>query len=229
MSKNELAALSSFPVSAALVALREQQPETMYLERIQLCGSCKYVKKGKIGPGRYGVPQAEGEILDLGESIDVVPFAVIDKALDTKADPTPLSVFDPNDPVFIDIKERSKTKNSGCMWGVAILLFERNTGKFYEWFCGNKSSRISANHVALYLPVSESQAKEFKLEAQNPQPMTLSAKFVEGEFSYHVPVVSKCSTPFTNLPDTAAAVKESTKFLNPKTNDTELAEGSRSR
>jgi len=35
-------------------------------------------------------------------------------------------------------------------------------------------------------------------------------------YSWHVPVVVKCSTPFTNLPSMAAIVREIEKFVNVK-------------
>ena len=227
---NELATLTSLPVSAAPVNLAKYGGETEFLQRIQLVTKGKYVDKGKISPGHYGVPGQDDDILDLGSDIDVLAFAVRNKALDTTEDP-PLSVYDDSDPVYQDIEDRAGQKDSGCMFGPSFLLFERNTGKFFEFFCGNKSGRMEAGKFGPYLPVSEAQAEEFGVEPQGPQPFTLRAKYIERpRYSWHAPQVAECSTPFTNLPPIEQIVAEINKFLNPKTADAEIVgDGERSR
>ena len=223
--QNALATLTTLPVSAPKTDLTKYGGEVEFLQRIQLITKGKYVDKGLIKPGHYGVPTGDEEVIDLGEAIDILPFAVRDKALDTTEDP-PLSVFDADDPVFEDIADRAGEKDSGCMFGPSFLVFERNTGKFYEFFCGNKSARMEAGNFAAYLPVSEEQAGQFEgLTAQPPQPLTLRAKYIERpRYSWHAPQVTKCSTPFTNLPDMGKIVDEINKFLNPKESDVEKAE-----
>ena len=226
---NELASLTSLPVSAALTSLRENKNTTEFLRRVQLVTKGKYVDKGKIAPGHYGVPGSEDEIQDLGESIDVLAFAVRDKALDTTEDP-PLAVYDANDAVYQDIEERAGQKDSGCMFGPSFLLFERNTGQFFEFFCGNKSARMEAGKFSPFLPVSEAQAEQFGVEAQGPQPLTLRAKYIERpRYSWHAPQVTKCSTPFNNLPEIEVIVTEINKFLNPKVDGAEIVEEADSR
>lgn len=220
----DLAKMTSLPVSAAATSLAQYSGESEFLERIQLVTKGKFVDKGKIKPGHYGVPAGEDEIVDLGDAVDILPLAVRDKALDTTEDP-PLAVFDPGDPVYVEIVERAGEKDSGCMYGPSFLVFERNTGKFYEFFCGNKSGRMEAGKFAPFLPVSEEQAKEYKIKAQGPQPLTLRAKYIERpRYSWHAPKVTKCSTPFTNLPPVEQVVAEINKFLNPKKADVEQAE-----
>jgi len=190
----------------------------------------KYVDKQKIAPGHYGVPQDEDEIQDLGASIDVIPFAVRDKALDTTEDP-PVCVYDATDEVFEDIVERSGEKDSGCMWGPSFLIYERNTGRFYEFFLGSKSARREAGKFGPFLPVSEQQAKAFNMKAQPPKAMTLRSKYIErGKYAWHIPVISQCSTPFDNLPSIELINSEIEKFLNPKEGNVEMAgEGGRDR
>lgn len=230
MSNTALATLTSLPVSSPKTDLTKYGGEMEFLPRIQLVTKGKYVDKGKISPGHYGVPEGEDDITDLGESIDVLPLAVRDKALDTTEDP-PLAVFDADDAVFQDIAKRAGEKDSGCMFGPSFLVFERNTGKFYEFFCGNKSARMEAGKFSSYLPVSDEQAAAFNIKAQPPQPLTLCAKYIERpRYSWHAPKVTKCSTPFTNLPPIERIVDEITKFLNPKASDVEKAEeGGRAR
>jgi hypothetical protein len=191
---NELATLTSLPVSAAATSLAKNANVTEYLQRVQLVTKGKYVDKGKIAPGHYGVPGAEDEIQDLGESIDVLAFAVRDKALDTTEDP-PLAVYDAEDAVYQDIEERAGQK------------------KFSP-----------------FLPISEAQAEQFGVEAQGPQPLTLRAKYIERpRYSWHAPQVTKCSTPFNNLPEIEVIVAEINKFLNPKVDGAEIVEEGDSR
>ncbi len=222
MSDNALATLTTLPVSAPKTDLAKYGGTTEFLERVQLVTKGKYVDKGKIAPGHYGVPGQDDDILDLGESIDVLVFAARDKALDTTEDP-PLAVYDEDDEVFQDIKERAGQKDSGCMFGPSFLLFERNTGKFYEFFCGNTSGRKESGKFKSFLPVSEKEAEELGIEAKGPAPMTLRAKYIERpRYSWHAPQVSKCSTPFNNLPPIENIADEMAKFLNPKTADVEV-------
>ena len=203
--------------------------ETTFLPRVQLVTKGKYVDKGLISPGHYGVPLGEDEIEDLGAAIDVLPLAVRDKALDTTHDP-PLAVFDTSDPVYQDIEERAGQKDSGCMFGPSFLFLERNTGKFYEFFCGNKSGRMEAGNIGQYLPVSEAQAEKFDVEPHGPLPCTLRAKYIERpRYSWHAPKVGKCSTPITNLPPVERIVEEINKFINPKSDGPELADEDESR
>lgn len=227
---NALATLTSLPVSAPKTDLSKYGGEMEFLPRIQLAsGNDKYSKRGKIPPGHYGVPEGDDDIIDLGESIDVLPFAVRDKALDTTESP-PIAVFDADDPVFKDIAERGLEKDSGCMFGPSFLVFERNTGKFYEFFCGNKSARIESGKFSNYLPVNEEQAAAFNVKAQPPQPLTMRAKYIERpRQAWYAPQVTKCSTPFTNLPSIEKIVEEINKFQNPKASDVEVAEGGRDR
>lgn len=211
-------------MSAPKTNLASYGGEMEFLPRIQLVTKGKYVDKGKITPGHYGVPEGDDDITDLGESIDILPLAVRDKALDTTEDP-PLAVFDAEDEVFQDIVDRAGEKDSGCMFGPSFLVFERNTGKFYEFFCGNKSARMEAGKFSSYLPVSEEQAAQFGIKAQPPQPLTLRAKYIERpRYSWHAPQVTKCSTPFSNLPPIEKIVEEINKFLNPKAAEVEKAE-----
>lgn len=225
-----LASLTSLPVSAAQTKLVKFGADTEWLKRLQLVTKGRYVDLQLITPGHYGVPKGEDEITDLGDVIDVLPLAVRDKALDTTESP-PIAVYDPESDVFQDIEKRAGEKDSGCMFGPSFLLFERNSGAFYEFFCGNASARKVSGHFVPFLPVSEEAAEEFNCEAQGPQPMTMASKLVQrGKWTWHVPEVSKCSTPFNNLPAIERVVEEINKFNNPKEADTELVkEGERRR
>ena len=138
---NALAATGLTNLPSVDVDFNDYGSDIDFLPRIQLVTKGKYVDLGKIKPGHYGVPQGEDEILDLGESIDILPLAVRNKALDTNSDP-PVAVYDTNDPLYTEIRERAGEKDSGCMYGPSFLVYERDTGEFYELFLGDRKSVV---------------------------------------------------------------------------------------
>lgn len=222
------ASLTNLP-STKVVDLSKYGTETNFLPRLQLVTKGKYVDKSLIAPGHYGVPSGDDEIADLGATIDILPLAVRSKALDTTSDP-PLAVFDEEDDVYKEIVDRAGGKDSGCMFGPSFLVFERNTGQFYEFFCGNKSARMEAANFKKYLPVNEEKATQFGLDAHGPIPCTLRAKYIERKkYSWHAPLVGKCSTPINNLPALEVVIEQINKFENPDTNGPELADEENSR
>jgi len=222
------ASLTNLP-STKVVDLSKYSSETSFLPRLQLVTKGKYVDKSLIAPGHYGVPSGDDNIVDLGAEIDVLILSVRSKALDTNADP-PLAVFDEADEVYQEIVDRAGGKDSGCMHGPSFLVFERNTGSFYEYFCGNKSGRTEAANIGQFLPVNEEQAKEFGVDTKGPAPCTLRAKYIERpRYSWHAPKVGKCSTPITNLPPLKTVIEQIEKFNNPKDNAPELADEEESR
>ena len=207
------------PFKVSLPAVTAEQLETLdevakgseFLPRIQLVTKGKYVDEGKIKPGHWGVPQPGGdEIEDLGEHIDVIPFAYRPKALDVSDREAIITVFVVNEPEFQRIK--NAPKNSGCMWGPSFIVLERSTGKLYEMFFGNKSGRAEAGKLKPFLPTEENGG--------NPSPASMGIRYKKTpEYGWHVPVITKCSEPFDE-----AAVKftpeqlseEIAKFLNPE-------------
>lgn len=191
-----------------------------FLQRIQLITKGKYVDKGKISPGRYGVPQTGGEeILDLGEEIDIIPLCVRPKALDMRDREAVIAVYDMESPAFQEIKELSTQSGGGCMWGPSFLVFERSTGTFYELFMGNKSTRAESGNLVKFLAVSEETAARRGVDAHGPLPCTLKVRYAtRGQHGWHVPVVTKCSEPFTNLPAIEKIREEVAKFIEVKDN-----------
>lgn len=189
----------------ALNSLDDVAKGSDFLPRIQLVTKGKYVDEGKIGPGRWGVPQPGGdEIEDLGDKIDIIPLDYRPKALDVSDRDASIAVYDTNDPEFQRIK--TAPKNSGCMWGPSFLVLERSTGKLYELFFGNKSGRNEAGKLKPFLV--------------NRMPATLGIRYKKmPEYGWHVPVITKCSEPFdpeqVNVtPDQMA--EEMKKFQNPE-------------
>ena len=78
-----------------------------------------------------------------------------------------------------------------------------------------------------FLPVNEQKAKEFGIKPQGPLPVTLRSKLIERpRRAWHAPVVTKCSTPFDNLPPIEEIHAAIQRFLNPKeTSKPEVASG----
>ncbi len=205
--------------------LKELTTGTDFLQRIQLVTKGKFVDTQKIAPGRYGVPQPGGDdILDLTEKIDILPLAVRAKALDMSDRDAIVAVYDMNLPEFDRIKAASKETNSNCMWGPSFLVVERSTGNFYEYFMGNKSARQESGKLRPFLPLSRDRAEAVGAEPHGPVPCTLQCRYVKRpDYGWHVPVVTKCSEPFTakELPDMEKIREEVAKFAASKDNGVE--------
>lgn len=204
---------------------------TEFLDRIQLYTKGQYVDRGLIKPGRYGVPKSDDQIDDLGEEIDIIPFCCRPKALDLRDRDAIVTSYEPESELFQTIKALAGEVNSSCMYGPTFLVFERNTGKFYELFCGTKSMRNEAGKIGLFLqlPPEAAEALQIKtgkpVQPHGPLPCTLRIKYVKkGNWGWHVPVAGQCSTPFTNLPPLDTISAEITRFMEAKSSTIEKVE-----
>ena len=192
-----------------------------YIGRLQLFTKGKAVNKGQVRPGHYGIPEGE-EVIDLGDTIDIVPLAKRPKALDMSDMDAIITKYDPEDAEFKRIKAESLEKDSHCMFGISFLVYERSTARFLEFFCGSKSTRSEAKHILPYCPLTQADIDRLAaagndvsdLAPHGPVPLTLKSRLVEKRsYSWHVPVVVKCSTPFTKQPSMDRIVKEINAFL----------------
>ncbi len=199
--------------------LKELTKGTDFLQRVQLITKGKYVDTSKIAPGRFGVPQPGGEeILDLGDEIDILPLVVRPKALDMRDRDAIIAVYDMKLPEFERIQAAAAETNSSCMWGPSFLIVERNTGNFYEFFMGNKSARQESGKLRCFLPVQ----KTADVEPRGPLPCTVKCRYIQRPgYGWHVPVVTKCSEPFTKLPSLDSIRDEIRKFAEVKENGIE--------
>lgn len=188
-----------------------------FLGRLQLFGKGKYVDKGLVRPGHYGIPVSADECIDLGPSVDILALARRPKAIDMSGKPV-ISIFDENDPEFAKIAAKSKIQNSQCQYGPSFLVIERSSGRLLELFLGAPTHRPEAKKIYPNLPLTEAEIKARNLDEapHGPLPMTLKSKYIEKEFSWYVPVVLDCSTPFTSVPPAATIMKEIHKFLTEK-------------
>jgi hypothetical protein len=201
-----------------------------FLGRLQLYTKGTAVNKRLIGPGEFGIPEGEDTITVLGDVIDVLPITRRPKAIDMSDKEAILTSYDANSDLFKDIAARSSGQDSGCMYGISFLVIERTTGQLLEFFCGTKSTRPEAGKIAPFLPLSQADIDRkaaaghdvSKMEPHGPLPMTMKSKLVEkGTYSWHVPVVLPCSTPFTKLPKEADIYAEAAKFVTAKGTEVE--------
>jgi hypothetical protein len=198
-----------------------------FLARLQLFTKGKAIDKGHIRPGHYGIPESADDITDLTDSIDLLVLARRPKALDMTDKEAIIVSHNNESPEFKRIAAASLEKESNCMYGPSFLVFERSTGRFLEFFCGSKSTRGEAKKIYPFLPLTAADIKARGLKDQEPHgplPMTLKSKLVEkGTYSWHVPVVVKCSTPI-KLPSTARVIAEIKKFVAPQPDGVEKVE-----
>lgn len=204
-----------------------------FLPRLQLYTKGKAVNRKLVSPGNYGIPVSEDEVTDLGDVIDILPLAKRPKAIDMSDTENIISVYDVSDPEFDRISKTAEQKESHCMFGPSFLVFERSTGQFLEFFCGSKSARQEARKLYPYCPLTQGDidaaAKRGEdvsgLVPHGPVPVTLKSRLVERkDWSWHVPVVLKCSTPFTKLPPSDVICREIAKFLVVKKEGAEVVQ-----
>lgn len=205
---------------------------TAFLGRLQLYTKGSAVNRKLIGPGEFGIPDSDEQIIGLGETVDILPLARRPKAIDLSDKEAIITVYDAQSDVFRDIAARTTGQDSGCMYGVSFLVIERKTGRLLEFFCGTKSTRPEAGKIAAFLPLSANDIERkaaagvdvSNMEPHGPIPCSMKSKLIEkGKFSWHVPVVLPCSTPFTKMPKAEAIYVEVQKFLNPSSTEVEKA------
>lgn len=187
-------------------------PEVDPLPRLQLVTKGKWVDKGRIKSGHYALIEND-ELADLGPSIVILPLARRPKVLDATTDP-PIAVYDPDSPEFKEIRERAGEKDSGCMWGVSFLVVVAT--RFCEFYCGNKGSRLIAPALAKFLPLTQADIAARNLDARprKARPVTLRSELVqEKRYSWHVPIIAKCSKWSGKLPGQIG--EEISRFVNP--------------
>lgn len=233
MTDNALVALQgidNLPVANVSVdQFDELSKSTDYLGRLQLFTKGKLVNQRKIGPGEYGIPSGE-EVEVLGDKVDLLILARRAKAIDLSDREAIVVNYDPASDTFKDIAARSGVQDSGCMYGVSFLVYERTTGRFLEFYCGTKSARPVAGKIYPFMALTqgqidalEEQGKDVsELEPHGPKPLTLTSRLIEkGSYSWHVPVVLPSSTAFEDLPAVEKIAEQITRFLAPEDNGVE--------
>jgi hypothetical protein len=195
-----------------------------FLPRIQFYAKGKSFGDGEfIPPGRYGVPQKDGSIRDLGKSIDVLPLAAKWKAMDFSDLEQIIATCDTSSTEYKRIKELSKHPDKEVRkhysWGPAFLVFERESRCLYELFCGSNTLSEPGTLLIGLCPISAAECQRVGRtadEAHGPIPATLSSYKVANKkynSEWFVSKVGNCSLPFSNLPSDAVLIEEIRKFL----------------
>lgn len=199
-----------------------------FIGRLQLYTKGKAVNRGLVRPGHYGIPEGK-DVVDLGDSINLIVLARRPKALDMSDSDAIIAVYDAKSDEFKRIQATAAQKDSHCMYGPSFLVYEESTGRFLEFFCGTKSTRAEAKRIFPFLPLTQGAIDALaergedvsNLEARGPLPLVLKSKLVEkGSYSWHVPVAQK-GDPLSKTPPADAVVREIQKFLTIKTDGVE--------
>jgi hypothetical protein len=207
-----------------------------YLKYLKLCNNDKFTKKNKIANGHWGIPGPDETITDLGDSIDVVPFARRPKAVDMRDRSAIVTSYDETSDSFKKIRALSMEKDSSCQCGISFLVYERSTGSFYELFFGNATSLREAGAVSNHMNLTQADIDRRAANSQDvkglaphgPMPMTLQTRYIEKKGnSWYGPLVTKCSTPFNKVPPMTRIIEEIERFLKPKSEGVEKAEDNR--
>ena len=90
-----------------------------YIGRLQLFTKGKAINKKLVGPGNYGIPESDEEVIDLGDTIDIIPLARRPKAIDMTDSEAIIVNYDPETEEFKRIAAQSLEKESHCMYGPA--------------------------------------------------------------------------------------------------------------
>lgn len=225
---NLFGGIATIQTAEELAALDELSQGSDYLKRIQLYSKGKHVDKKLVEAGNFGIPLSADRITQLGETVDFLFIERRAKAIDMSDLENLIVSYDSTSDEFRRIEEASTVKDSGCSYGPSYLVFERATGKFYEFFCGSKSARIESSAINAYLPVTEQMIEAGVTEEtkiRGPKPCTLRAHLIETpRFTWHVPQPEDCLTPFTKLPTSEQIDEEVTKFRNPEEPELEVVE-----
>jgi len=177
-----------------------------YIGRIQLFGSkSDACATGQIGIGHWGLV-LDDNITDLGEQTDLVIVGWRAKALDTSGEALIID-FDPKSDTFADIKGRSGTRDSGCMFGPEFLVWLPEQEVFATYYMSSKTARREAKKVVSLV----GKAATFKCH------LIETAKY-----KWHGPLAFPCSAP-VKAPAEDEVRAEWAKFVNPPKSGVEVA------
>lgn len=217
MADNEL--IVQVPQNEQLPAEYQEAWDTVvktgdFIPRIQLYGSnSNAVKREQISQGRYGFPKTADEIVDLGKEVQCIPLAWSFKAMEFQGDDPPVTSYNPKDPVFQKIKMTADEGGlTGSVYGIEFLLFLPSPPSGVD------------NFVTLFLnsPSSRREATSFRgLLGRGAMLKVRLASNKKG--TWHVPAITTCSTPFTNLPDEVTMTAKIEQFKNPPVTQQEAA------
>lgn len=170
-----------------------------FLPRLQLMtGNSDKCKNNEFPVNKFALVTGQ-KFTDIGAEVNVLVLVWRPKAIDTKSDEMIVS-HDVSHPEFIRIKEASKEKDSGAMYGQEFLVYIPSIEQFATFFMGTPTSRREApNMLALLMKSATLKPEKIKTK----------------RYTYYSPGVSICSATFA-LPDKAECLAQIKDFNNPK-------------
>ena len=202
-----LSGMESLPAPKYSEDVIDKFSSSQTFKRLQLFGSnSEVVKEQKFPMGHFGIVDGS-DIIDLGESIDVLVLSWRPKAV--RIGDAMEILYDPEDEAFKAIEAEVDVEDSGCMCGIEFLVYHPEHG-FLPYFLANKSG--------LYIV---KPLRDLRLRVA-----TIKVTYVKGKkFSWHAPKVSRCSTPININVSEEIIKKEMELFNNPDSVMKEFAEG----
>jgi len=178
---DDLAALLAGQQKATEEELATVSSDNSFFPRLQLfTGKSKACTGKKILAEHFGLTIGQN-IIDLGETVDVLPLVYRPKALDTGE--TILQSYTPSSEQFQDIMARAAVKDSGCMFGPEYLCWVPSQRAFATLFFSSATMR------------NEAPAMKSRLG----QPCTLQPQHInppKSKYDWWTTQVLPCSTPF---------------------------------
>ena len=180
-------------------SIANQLSGSAFLPRLQLMtGNSDKCKNNEFPINKFALITGQKHT-DIGADVNVLVLVWRPKAIDTKSDEM-IVVHDVTVPEFDRIKEQSKEKDSGCMYGQEFLVYIPSIEQFATFFMGTPTSRREAPNM-----------KALLMKAATLKPEKIKTK----RYTYYSPGVTVCSATFT-LPDKAECLAQIKDFNNPK-------------
>lgn len=179
--------------------IANQLSGSTFLPRLQLMtGNSDKCKKNEFPINKFALISGQ-KYLDVGAEVNVLVLVWRPKAIDTKSDEM-IVAHDVTEPEFERIKDASKEKDSGCMYGQEFLIYIPEIEQFATFFMGTPTSRREApNMLALLMKAATLKPEQIKTK----------------RYTYFSPGVTVCSATFA-LPDKAECIAQIKNFNNPK-------------
>jgi len=153
-------------------------------------------KQNLIPIGSYGLAH-NNNITSLGKELSLFILSMRYKAMDLNDGVK--SFFNPHNPEFQSIKNKSEGQNTGCLCGPEFLVYIPSHDKFATFFMSSKTMRREAPNV-----------KELR-----GKPCYLRTRYIEQKpYSWWGPVATPCTTPL-QAPEQSRLEEELEKFNNP--------------
>lgn len=184
-----------------------------YLPYIQVMGSqSELVKEGKAQMGHLVLRKGKS-VVDLGTSAVTLLLAWRSKAMQYQ--PTMLTVYDSDSPMFKELAAKAEIQNSGCQNGPEFLVWLPDHKELATFYFGNKSGRMEGPNIIAAMRSGNRKAR-FNCELVRSKTNTKQSWHVAKRYEYELEINS--------MPDMESMNEWIEKFKNPKEDKREPAE-----